>query len=366
MKSFFNIFRGFIAAIFFIVYWIFLLISFILLPISIIFKDSNSLNKLIDNTKIEIQLINYLTYMPTDFAENSETLENIDYSEVFSRDIIDKIVNERRSIINSFYLAIENKEAMYYEIDLDFYLDLYADVLTNQITSMPVCDTWVTAEESNTGTLKCLPPMYAIANDIEVPDTVVVPPDFVITDDMKIENIRESLTQPTTGEEIQTPVIQIDAATASDLNIIQMLMKVYIYVFIGVTLIIFLLYLLISPARKAAVIALSIMSILTSIVGAILWKIPKIYVAILLSSSGATGTEAEYVNILTDIITSVLNAISKKGLLMTLWVGIISILAIVLAIILGKKKNANTTEETKTTRELAKKEQPTGKNNSTK
>jgi hypothetical protein len=368
MKTFFNIIRGLIAAFLFILCWAFITISFILLPLAGVFKDSNSLNTMLDNSRIELQLIDFFTQIPTPSGEELESIPEIDFSEIITDDVITSVIDLRRDIINEVYSAIESEEALSYEIDIDFLMDLYEEVVREQFNQQEVCDVWITEEEINEGNVECLPPMFALANDIEIPDSVVVPPGFVITDDMKLDSMfEETGEEGIPGMEIpniefdQVPNIEFDQATASDYNAILIILKVYVYIFVGVVIVLVPLFFLISPGTKAAMITLGVFDIICSIVAVILWKAPELYMSIMLSASATTEEEMAYMEKLIDIITSLLGEISGKGLKMALWIGIISVLTIVLAIILPKKK-----KNEETPKEDTKKEQPARESKSTK
>ncbi len=362
MKSCFNIIRGFIAAFIFILYWIILLISFIILPISIVFKDANSLNQSLDQIRFEEQIADLIIMnfdTSAQLEQGTEGIPEIDFAEIFNEETAGEIIALRREIISTVYTALENEEALTYEIDIGFLMDMYMDIFSqmtmSELENMVVCSEWVTPEESETMTEDCLPPYFAIANDIDIPDTVDVPTGFEVTDDMKIESMLDSEELMET-QDIQNPVIEITEEDASDYNAILILMKAYIYVFIGLEIFLMLLFFLISPGTKAAMISLGIFNIITSIIGVVIWRAPAILMTYSRLSSSIPVEQLAAQEALTNMISSLLDIVAPKGLIMALWIGIISVLIIVLAIILPKKKK---NEETP-------KEQPAGKDNSAK
>ncbi|MFH1547077.1 MAG: hypothetical protein ABIC57_01170, partial [bacterium] len=255
MKSCFNILRGFIAFFFTVLYWMFLSISFLILPISFILKDSRSLNIALDDIRIEEQIAYLLTGTadPATLEPGTEIeTPEIDFSAVFDDVEIQKaLIDTRRDIVVEAYKSIEQNTPLNYEVDLDFFNTLYVGVMTEYFNSLPVCTAWPTdlnlEISMDSG---CLPAPIALANGIELPDTVVVPSNFEITDNLLIENIVDYQAAVDAGT-AELPVIRIEQDVISSLNPIQTILENYVTIFAITFLVLTILIIIIFPGFKA-------------------------------------------------------------------------------------------------------------------
>lgn len=360
MKSCFNVLRGFIAFVLTFLYWIFLSTSFIVLPLSSILKTGADLNQTLDKIRIEEQIVGVISAsMDATMSEHAEEndIPSIDYSKVFDDEQFQiDVINLRREVINGVYLAMENNESFSYEIDQSFMDNLYENIFIQYFESLPVCDSWESADSIEpSGDIGCLPAPLAIANDIEVPDTVEVPDDFEVTDDLKFDSFLEQMDDE--QQNVEPMVIEIDQETISGLRTFQSILKSYLLIFILVTFFSLLFIILIAPGFKVILILLGILNFLCAIVAAILWKLPDLFLSRGMSYIPTSGVETENTEISSQIITlmrRILNSISSKALIMALCIGIIGLLLTVIGFILPKKKKDES------------KEQSTGEDNSTK
>lgn len=343
MKSCFNVLRGMIAFFFTFLYWIFLSISFVILPLSFIVKNGETLNSTLDSLRIEEQIIGLIsTSMELQSETATETKTEIpefDYAKLFEdEEIQTSLISTRREIITEAYDAIEKNIAFNYELDEDLVTSIYEGIFIQYFEELDVCDTWQSADAfEESGDMGCLPAAFAIANDLEIPDSVEIPDDFEITDDLLFENLlgEEGSSESSAMDPI---AVSMDADTISALNLSLRFISNYMLIFIVVSLLSLLTIILIAPGFKVIMILMGILNIICSIVAAILWKLPTFTLnqASSYTIEGTTGEEysTEFMNLLKAVI----DGISNKALIMALWVGIIGLLLIVVGIILPKKK----------------------------
>jgi hypothetical protein len=356
MKSCFNVFRGLVAFLLTVLYWLFLTVSFIALPLSLILKNETTVNNTLDDIRIEEQLVGIISQVMEDSQTQSgedNTLPEVDYSELFNdTDLQQDIITTRRELVTSTYAAIDNKTSLQYEIDTSLVEKIYEGIFIQYFESLPVCDQWEDpAAIDESGDLACLPAPLALANGIEIPSTVDVPSDFEITDDLLFENMLEYEDSEDT-QEMEPIMIEMDKDTTASLYYIKMILQSYVAIFIGVSIFSLLFIILVAPGIKVITILIGVLNIICSLVATVLWKLPDILLSqnSTYMSDGEEFSTEEY----NELIKSVLNSISSKALIMALCVGIIGVILVIVGIILPKNKKDESEK------------QSTGKDNSTK